>query len=263
MKPLTQNLKKMISSLKLKKNREENRLFIVEGYKLCSELLNSIYTPEFLVLRSGAGEKLLELGEKFLKRDIPVYIARKQQFDGLTATKSPQGILAVAGIVDTAEKIEGPFLALDGVSDPGNLGTIIRTADWFGFRNIMLGENSADKFNPKTVRSTMGSLFRCRISYHKNLASHIGDYYKEYEIYGAALDGELSLENCRPQSDRFGIVLGNEANGITPPVMKILDKKFLIPGFGGAESLNVAVSAGISLYHFSGFLNFPPSLMPG
>ncbi|MCX7735270.1 MAG: RNA methyltransferase [Candidatus Kapabacteria bacterium] len=252
LKTLTNNLKKFVSSLKLRKNREESHLFIAEGLKLCNEVFNSNYKTEFIVVRSGFSKETEKLLNQFLIKGVDVYISRKQQFDQLCETKTPQDILAVVRMSEKENKAQGPFIALDGISDPGNLGTIIRTADWFGFSNIILGNSSVDKFNSKTIRASMGSFFRMNIITAKNLSEFIKSNYPDYDIYGACLDTKLKMEKIKPNKN-FGLVFGNESNGISKETETILTKKFIISGFGRAESLNVGVSVGIALYYFSNF----------
>ena len=247
---LTNNLKKFVSSLKLKKNREESHLFIAEGINLCKELLNSNYKTEFIIVRSGFSKETEFILNQYIAKGIDVYISRKQQFDQLCETKTPQDILAVVRMAETKEKNEGPFIALDGINDPGNLGTIIRTADWFGFYNIILGNSSVDKFNSKTIRASMGSFFRTNIITAKNLSEYLKSNYHNYDIYGASLDASIKMESIKLKK-KFGLVFGNESNGISESTKKILTKEFIIGGFGKAESLNVAVSIGIALYYFS------------
>ncbi len=253
MRPLTNNLKKLASSLKNKRAREENGLFIVEGCTLCRELLHSSYVTEFIIVKSSPGEKIVELADEYGKRNVPVYIARSRQFEQLSSTETPQGIVAVARYTSELAPVNEPFVVLDGVSDPGNLGTIIRTADWFGFRHIFLSDKSVDKYNPKTVRSTMGSIFRCRILFQSDICGFIRENLGEAELYAATLNGSVALEECKP-GKLFGVIMGNESRGVSDEMLKMVYREYKIPGIGSAESLNVAVAAGISMYHFSRFL---------
>ena len=250
--PISNNLRKLVSSLQRKKEREENNLFVAEGEKLCEELLLSSYNTEFIVVRSGAGDQAIRLAEKYDRAGISVYIARKQQFDQLCDTKSPQDIIAVVKISNDSSSKGRSFIALEDIADPGNLGTIIRTADWFGFKDIVLGGDCVDRFNSKTVRATMGSLFRCNFTIVEDLAEYLNNL-NGFEIYGAVLNADKDIQKCAPGS-KFGIVFGSESKGLSSKVIKTLTHKFIIPGIGGAESLNVAVSVGISCYHFSRFL---------
>lgn len=252
MKELTNNLKKLAASLKSKKAREENNLFIVEGVSMCSELLASKYRTEFVIVRSNPDETIAGLAAQFEMQNTDVYIARSKQFEQLADTDAPQGIMAIARVQGSVQPVYGNFIALDGISDPGNMGTIVRTADWFGFRTILIGGYSVDKYNPKVVRSTMGSIFRCEIISCPDIKQFLVENTVGYCLFGAALNGRTHLEDCAPDG-KFGIILGNESRGISKELMELVNVPFLIPGSGGAESLNVAVAAGISMYHFSRF----------
>ncbi len=251
--PITNNLKKFVASLKSKKERETSRLFIAEGEKIVAEILQSSYLAEMVILKSNPKPEAIALAGHFHQKKVPVYIARRQQFEQLCDTVSPQDIIAVVHSPENRQIKSNSFIALDGINDPGNLGTIIRTADWFGFNKIILSADSADKFNSKTIRATMGSLFRMNIEQVDDLSSELINNYKDYEIYAASLGGKEKLSDLKP-SGKFGLVFGSEAHGISGRVLKTVQKHFIIPGAGGAESLNVAVSVGVSLYHFSNFL---------
>jgi len=252
-KPISHNLKKFVKSLQSRKERQANNLFVVEGEKLCEELLDSDFQVEFVVLRGRFGTKAQKIAEKFSDKNITVYLARSKQFDQMCNTKSPQDILAVARIKQDEADFSLPFIALDGVNDPGNLGTIIRTADWFGFRHVILGSNSVDKFNAKTVRASMGSLFRVQVTVTENLSEMLKNQYGDFDIFAATLTADKQMEQIRPQG-KFGIVFGSEAHGISNEVAACVSDEFRIGGKGQAESLNVAVSLGIACWYFSKFV---------
>jgi len=256
--PISQNLKKFIKSLQSKKEREETGLFVAEGEKICSELLSSDYNAELILLKGNANYEAMQIAEKFYSRKIPVYIARKQQFEQLCETKSPQDILAVVKAIPNGLHLKDGvhsqnFIALDGIADPGNLGTIIRTADWFGFKHIILGGNSVDRFNGKSVRSSMGSLFRCSITNTVDLKCYLLENYKNFDFYGATLSAKIKIEEIKPIK-KFGLIFGNESQGISKDLLSILTNEFLISGKGNAESLNVAVSVGVGCYYFGKYL---------
>ncbi len=250
---ISQNLKKFVKSLQLRKERQASNMFVVEGEKLCEELLSSDLNVEFIVLRGGAAAQALGIATKYHERNITVYAARSKQFDIMCNTKSPQDILAVVRSKEQEADYSIPFIALDGVNDPGNLGTIIRTADWFGFRHIILGGKSVDKYNAKTVRASMGSLFRVQVTVVDNLADFLSKYFSDFEIYTATLQARKKMEELKP-TGKFGIIFGSEAHGISPAVLSLASSDFLIEGKGDAESLNVAVSLGVAAYYFSKFL---------
>jgi TrmH family RNA methyltransferase len=251
--PISQNLKKFVKSLQSRKERQASNMFVVEGEKLCEELLGSNLNIEFLVLRGSAGDQAHEIAVKFNERNITVYVARSKQFDQICNTKSPQDILAVVRSKEQEADYTIPFIALDGVNDPGNLGTIIRTADWFGFRHIILGGKTVDKYNAKTVRASMGSLFRIQVSVTDNLSDFLRENHKGFDLFAATLSAGKAMETIRP-TGKFGIIFGSEAHGISGEVLNLVSDEFLIEGRGDAESLNVAVSLGIAAYYFSQFL---------
>lgn len=249
--PISHRLNKLIRSLHQKKFRDQNGMFLAEGEKLCSELFTSDFETELVVIREYPSAESLEIAEKFSAKGIPVYSAPKNQFEQLTTIKTPEGILAVVYMKDSEIMPGKPFLALDGISNPGNVGTIIRTAEWFGIGQVILGRDSADKFNPKVVRGSMGSIFRSQVVYHHDLVEFITENFKGYELFAATLDAEDDLKTMKHKK-KFGIVFGSESHGISEDLSKMIDKKFKIVGIGNNDSLNVAISVGISLYHFLG-----------
>jgi TrmH family RNA methyltransferase len=248
--PLTQRLRKNIKSLSHKNFRDDNSIFLVEGEKLCAELIKSKYVPDLVVIRDMPSLEVTNLLEQFAETAVPIYSTPKHVFDQMTDTKAPQSIVAVVPKIPMELDITQPFIALDGVSDPGNVGTIIRTAEWFGINQIILGNNSADIFNPKVVRSTMGSIFRVKFFETDNLSELLKKQFKKYKLFGATLKSETLLNKIKIPKN-YGLIFGNESHGISEDVSKMLDSDFLIEGFGESESLNVAVSVGISLYHFT------------
>lgn len=241
--------RKFIRSLHTSRGRDTAQCFIAEGRKLCAELLLSSFHAEAIVLDDAAGEDELRLAGEFSQQGIPVFSIGSSDFAGLCDARTPQSIVAVVEYPENRGNAGGNIVVLDGIADPGNVGTIIRTADWFGFRTVLVGEGCADRFNPKVVRATMGSVFRCHVLETQDLAATIVQDFGGFYLYGAALGGDIALEHCAPQTP-FGIVLGSEARGISPAVHGLLSQTFFISG-GGAESLNVAVAAGIALYRFS------------
>ncbi len=248
--PISQRLNKLVRSLQQRKFRDQNNMFLAEGVKLCQELLHSDYETELIVIRDYPSADIVKLAEAFSENMVPVYSAPKTQFDQITNTKTPQGIIAVVCKKEN-KVIEGkPFIALDAVSDPGNIGTIVRTAEWFGIPQIILGRDCADKYNTKAVRSSMGAIFKSSIISSLDLAGFIKDNFKGYKIYGASLDAKKVLTKLK-HNENFGLVFGSEAHGISKEVQKVLTDRFKIEGPGNSESLNVAVAVGISLYHFS------------
>ncbi|MDR0729495.1 MAG: RNA methyltransferase [Prevotellaceae bacterium] len=232
---------KWIKSLVQKKNRDDEKVFLVEGEKMADELRQSGFA-----IRKIVATKPLPFT---IPRLSPDYVSAKTM-QQLSLLKTPTPVLAVV-----EQPVHPPFpaidrdellLALDNVQDPGNVGTIIRTADWFGIRHIVCSPDTADCYSPKVVQATMGAIFRVNI-YRAALPVFLRQAQLHTIIYGTFLDGE----NLYKKKLTAGgvIVIGNEGNGISPDVAAEVSSRLLIPSFpeGSArsESLNAAVSAAI------------------
>lgn len=229
-----------IKSLQQKKIRNEHGLFIAEGLKSISEFIHSDYVVDTIFYTEKVIPKLGKLSHNIKQVEIS-----PSDLSKISALTTPQLLLALIKIPQsrglTTEMLKGSFtLALDGIQDPGNLGTIIRTADWFGFNQIFCSEDTVDVYNPKVVQATMGSLSRVHVDYidlHKFLEACA------LPVFGALLDGK-SIYHTNFGAEGI-VVLGNEGNGIRPQIIDQIDYPVTIPGFGKAESLNVAISAAI------------------
>ena len=229
-----------VKSLHQKKFRKEYGLFIAEGLKLVTEFLNSDYIIETIFFTANASPKLLNLSQ-----NIKLHEVSTDDLAKISNLSTPQHVIALVKVpkqtILTSNSFKSSFsLALDGIQDPGNLGTIIRTADWFGLKNIICSIDTVEAYNPKVVQATMGSLSRITVQY-TDLSLFLKD--TPVPVFGAALDGESIFKA------NFGaegiIVLGNEGNGISAEVQKNIKYFITIPRFGNAESLNVASSAAI------------------
>lgn len=244
---------KEIKSLSRKKNRWKESLFIIEGIKVIEEAIKASITIKYIFF----SEILLEVdgGEAFFQqikdRKETVKLSRNI-FNQITNLDSPQGILAIVEFKERSiaelYKINLPFIIfLDGLNDPGNLGTIIRTADAFNIDAIVLGEDSVDPYNSKVVRATMGSIFRVPLY---NVRDN-DDFFdsmkkKDVNIMTTSLNGKpLEREDFK---EGFVIVIGNEANGVRENIIEKSTKQIKIPMPGGAESLNAGVAASIIMY---------------
>lgn len=221
---------KLIRSLETKKGRGKLKLFVAEGPKIVDDLIHAKFELE-------------ELYEDIEDIKKISFLQHPQSKLGLFKLKINQELR----IHFDKELI----LALDGIQDPGNLGTIIRIADWFGIKHIICSEETADCWNPKVVQATMGSIARVQIHYH-NLISFINSLPSDYPIYGTLLNGEnIYNENL---SNKGLIIMGNEGKGISPLIKDRVTKKLLIPNFSHqeskAESLNVAVATAIVCSEF-------------
>ncbi|MDH5827701.1 TrmH family RNA methyltransferase [Sphingobacterium faecium] len=230
----------LISSLQNKKFRKQHGLFIVEGIKSVIEFLSSSYQVDSIFYTEDV---LAKVGK--ISGNIKSYVLTEKEFEKISALKSPQGILALVHIPKQAELNVLDFkakhtLLLDDIQDPGNLGTIIRTAEWFGFQHIICSIGTVDAYNPKVVQATMGSLSRTQVHYI-DLKNFILE--AKIPVFGALLNGD-SIYHTDWTNEGF-IVLGNEGNGISDEIIALVDKPITIPRIGEAESLNVAVATTI------------------
>ncbi|KRT14703.1 RNA methyltransferase [Pedobacter ginsenosidimutans] len=229
-----------IKSLHQKKYRKEHGLFIVEGIKSIKEFFQSSYQIHTIFYNSEQYNLLPKL-----PANINLFEVKNAELDKISTLQTPQGFLALIHIPKNRElaltALKNQFtLVLDGVQDPGNMGTIIRTADWFGFKNIICSADCVEVFNPKTVQATMGSLARVNI-YEADLPALLEK--NTIPVFGALLDGE-SIYKTQWGAEGL-VILGNEGKGISAEVIKKINKPVTIPRIGEAESLNVAVSAAI------------------
>ncbi|HEY0667983.1 MAG TPA: RNA methyltransferase [Sphingobacteriaceae bacterium] len=232
-----------IKSLHLKKFRKEHRLFLAEGIKSVTEFLNSGYQIETIYCTDALAPNLNNISRK-----IKLVTINETELQKITTLTTPQGVLAIIRTQEETEirpeSFNGTFtLVLDGIQDPGNMGTIIRTADWFGFHRVICSPDCVEVYNPKVVQATMGSLSRTKIVY-----TDLYDLLTEIKVpvYGAVLNGE-SIYHTSFRNEGV-ILLGNEGNGLSSNVLPFITQPITIPLFGHAESLNVAISAGIICY---------------
>jgi TrmH family RNA methyltransferase len=247
---ITKNQIKHISSLKIKKYRHANNEFAVEGEKCVHELLRS----GFEICGIYALEKWIKLNSELITKKKPdVYEVSDDELQRISAFDAPNKVLAVARIPETGAPSAGVFpglvLCLDNIKDPGNLGMIIRTAEWFGIKNIVCSSESADAYNSKTVQSSMGSLFRINIFY-SDLRAFISGAPENTKVYGSILDGD-NIYNKK--LDKNGIIIiGNESRGISENLIPLINETLMIPPFAGgqAESLNAALANAIICYEF-------------
>ena len=229
-----------IKSLHQKKYRKESGVFIIEGIKSIIEFINSSYKIHSIYYTAQYVSSLPKS-----PANIKLFEVTNAELEKISTLQTPQGILALVNI-PAEQKIEPKSLSnsfslvLDNVQDPGNFGTIIRTADWFGIKQIICSANTVEAYNPKTVQSTMGSLARINI-YYTDLNIFLNDV--NLPIFGALLDGE-NIYTTNWGNEGL-IILGNEGHGIGADLIEKITTPVTIPNFGKAESLNVAVSAAI------------------
>ena len=234
---------KYIQSLAHKKFREEERLFVVEGVKMVEEML--IEYPE-KIIHLYATQPCADRLSQFPALQCPVSVIDVKILNRISQLKTPNEVLALVKIpqqMDIGVVKNGVTVVLDQLQDPGNLGTILRTCDWFGVTNIVCSTDTVDAFNHKTVQSAKGSLLRLNISY-TDLCAFLSNQ-KHLPIYAAVLGGH-SIHEVRFQQPAI-LVIGNEANGISNELINISTEKITIPKIGKAESLNAAIATAIIL----------------
>lgn len=247
-------LVKEVKSLKNRKNREEKGLFFVEGARLVEEAFSSgaeisrvFVSEQYASSRSNGGTDLAA------RQGVDAYILPDKLFKEISDTDNPQGIIAVIKVQkyeleDIIPRPERFFVILDAVRDPGNMGTIIRTADAAGVGGIILSSDCVDIYNPKVLRATMGSVFHIPFFVSPHLNEDIARLKeKGIKVYAAHLKGKTSFYDV-PMNEGVAIVIGNEANGISEEIAAASDMLVKIPMPGRSESLNASIAAGLLIY---------------
>ncbi len=244
---MTKSDVKYIQSLAHKKQREKEGLFVVEGVKMVDELLLNF--PDRIV-RIFAIDTWINDRKEVVKKYNSLDCIDLPSLEKISFLQTPNEVLALVSMptLDMIPSISnGITLVLDEIQDPGNLGTIIRTADWFGVKQIICSNDTSDAFSPKVVQASMGSLMRLKIFYLE-LESFLKTT-KELPIYTAELNGEsvYDIDFKQPML----LVIGNESRGVSEKISRLATKKITIPKVGNSESLNASVAAGIILSHAS------------
>ncbi|MCH2230160.1 MAG: RNA methyltransferase [Crocinitomicaceae bacterium] len=236
MESLSKNKIKWIRSLQKKKNRDAEGLFIIEGEKMVLELID--LWPEYI--------ELLCTSDANFKCSLDCHITDERTLKELSLLQNTNRLLAIARKPKLSSKTNAEFIvALDNIQDPGNMGTILRTCDWYNVDKIICSKNTVDIFNAKVIQSSMGSIYRIPVEY-RDLGTFLQT--SDLPIFGAFLEGENIYKE---DLIRKGIiVMGNEGKGISSEIEKLITKAIHIPRFGGAESLNVSIATGIILSEF-------------
>lgn len=246
---ISKNQIKRIQSLHLKKNRDIEGLFIIEGVKLVTEFIQS---KQYRIKCIAATKEFIDENKAILINHVQLILETSyEDLKKISTQQSPNHVLAVVykkeDNLNTEALHKGFTLFLDDIRDPGNLGTIIRLADWYGLTQIICSENTTELYNPKTVQASMGAILRVNVIYQ-----NFNNFYKECKtlpIYGAVLDGEnIYKTNLKPGI----IIIGNEANGISENTLTYITQKITIPAANsnGSESLNAAIACSIICSEF-------------
>jgi RNA methyltransferase, TrmH family len=249
---LTNNELKYYAKLKQKKYRDSENKFLIEGPHLIEECLKSPrYNSQIEKVIKTNNFQDQELIEKISSSGFELISIEEKKFDLLADTKNPQGIVAVLNIPDKVTELENDLIiALDNINDPGNLGTILRTAYWFNFKDILIGNDSVEIYNSKVLRASQGAVFHLNIKDDSEIISDLNELYeKDYSIFLTTAGYDLTVSGINWKDiNKAVIVFGNEASGIRK---ELLDnsgyKKIGIEKFSDCESLNVSISSGIVL----------------
>jgi len=232
---------KIWSKLSQKKHRQKEQLFLVEGEHLVRE-----------AEEAGVIEALLVCEGTFFETDVDVTFLSQPLFEKLASTVTTAGVMAVCRMWESKIRVHQRLLLVDGIQDPGNLGTLIRSALAFGFDGLIMSEDTVDVYNEKVVRATQGALFHLAIS-RRNLMEYVSDLQKSgVVVYAATLnDGAKVMGDVMP-AENMAFVVGNEGAGIRESLMEVCDGRVVIEMSSLVESLNVGVAGSILMYYFNG-----------
>ncbi|MDX8342086.1 RNA methyltransferase [Rossellomorea sp. YZS02] len=240
--PVVKQWKKLLT----KKERDLTRTYIIEGFHLVEEALKQEDTVLEIILVEG-----VDIPQKWNVDSVSITMVSDEIGKVLSDTETSQGIFAICKQKEDEHIIDqaATLMLLDGLQDPGNIGTIIRTADAAGIDLVVLGKGTVDPYNPKVLRSAQGSHFHIPIV-RKDLHEVI-PMLKERNIpvYGTALENGLEYTTVKPHSS-YALIMGNEGNGMSKDLLSETDQNLYIPIYGKSESLNVAIAAGVLLYYF-------------
>lgn len=233
--------------LKERKNRNKEKLYIIEGFRLLEEALKSKVSLSYIFIIKKEEEKVLNLIEKYNYKGR-VFGLSNELFNEISDTKNSQGVIGIVEMEEEKEILDGEFFIIcDKVQDPGNLGTIIRTAHASGADGIILTKGTVDVYNEKTIRSTMGSIFYLPMIFDNDFEKIKSLKDNGFRILATSLEGEKDFFN-EDLRGKIAVTVGNEGNGVSEEVYNLSDVKVKIPMPGNAESLNVAVATSIVLY---------------
>ena len=240
---LTLNLRNALRALHDRAERNRQGLFLAEG----ANLANAALVPSIVIIRTDATEADTQTAMNLAGRGSEVYQCSVRDMEVLAETKTPQSLLCVVPYV--AERAVGDrVVVLDGVSDPGNVGTIIRTAAWFGWTDVILGRGCADLYNPKVVRSTAGALGSINVLRSRDLVDVLPQMLSHHQRIAAVPRGGQTPADILGNGQPVAVIIGSEAHGISTAVLEQCTMHVTIPGMGSVESLNAAIASAILCY---------------
>ena len=246
------SLIKHLKKLKEKKYRDEYEEYVIEGIKLVKEAIKENADIKQIIVCEDCDSGMIESHLKYEMAKFDFIYVPENIFKMISDVDNPQGILAVIGKSNSISEIDldnDIIVALDDIQDPGNLGTILRTADSVGLKQILVSKGTADAYNPKVVRSTMGAIFRVKVIECENLKETLkGLQAKQYKVMCTSLKAKKSIYEV--DYNKKIVVIGNEANGVSKEIINLANEKVIIPMLGKTESLNASVATGVILYEY-------------
>ncbi|GGC82427.1 TrmH family RNA methyltransferase [Enterococcus wangshanyuanii] len=240
---------KEVKKLKIKKHRELQQRYLIEGFHLIEEAIKANAKVEWILINQRGLEEWAEWIA--LHEDDRFILVTEEILNSLSELPTPQGMAAVVKMPDREQVLSysGRWLLLDNVQDPGNVGTMIRTADAAGLTGVVLGSGCADIYNTKVLRAMQGSNYHLPI-FRLPLIEVIEGFQKnEISVYGTELNKEAVVYQTLPKQENYALIMGNEGQGVSRELLEMVDQTVYIPIVGKAESLNVAIAAGILMYH--------------
>lgn len=243
---LPHKLRNTVRSLHRSADRNDLQLFLAEGVRVCQDLLASSMRVESVVVAENANDATMRLGAELVAKGGTLYEATPTDMAIMADASTPQDILAVLPFKEE-RPLGNRIVILDAVADPGNVGTIIRSAAWFGFTDVVLGRGGSDAYNPKVVRSAAGALFRMNVVRNRDVAAMLRDELSTYTKAAAVRSGGDDPSMLR-NANQLCLVIGSEAHGLNDSTLDACTVRISIPGGNGTESLNAAVAASILCY---------------
>lgn len=250
--PLSKSKLSSLRKLLQKKYRAGSKKFLVEGLRTVEEVLASDWNTEMVLVTKSFADGHDQLLKQVIETNIPLYTITSRDIETMSDTEHAQGVVAIVhqkkyGVSFLEDVQSGIVVAVDGITEPGNMGTIIRTCDWFGVNGVIVSTNSVELFNPKVVRATAGSIFHVPIATDVRLQSGLAHLKRKgFHLYVTALDDGIDVSKVA-WAEKAVIVFGNEARGVSEEIRDLADTKVFVPRIGRAESLNVGVACGVVL----------------
>ena len=236
--------------LTMEKYRRREGLFLAEGEKVVGELLRSGRPAEAILVSKDRAERREEILAG-VPAGMPIFRLTDREWTTLSQDPSPEGVMAVAAVpppVDPAGQLAaetGPLLLLHQVNNPNNLGALLRTAHWFGFRTVLISEGSCEATNPKVIRTSMGSLFHLTVIGDLDFDSILAEIREHFRVVGSEVREGVAPHPCGPAT---ALLMGSESHGLPEELLAQTDERWRIPGAGGAESLSLPQAAAIMMY---------------